>query len=55
MTEPFLAAAQKKLLKAQAAREERDAENAAKTGEQAGPTRPGFRARRQPTKRQANR
>lgn len=55
MTEPFLAAAQKKLLKAQAAREERDAENAAKGGSQAAAARPGFRARRQPTKKQANR
>lgn len=55
MAEPFLAQAQRKIAREQAAREARDAERQAKVGEDGKPVIAGQRARRKPTKKQQNR
>jgi hypothetical protein len=53
MAEPFLAQAQRKIAREQAARELRDAEKKAKEAKgETTAARPGFRTRRTPSKKQ---
>ena len=51
----FLAEANRKKVKEQAARDARDSAHKAKAGASAKPVRAGFRQARKPTKRQQNR